>query len=72
MHFALSPDTARQYISKQAQKWVIEAGGNLTGDLDSICEISPLTSYGGEGLEEKVKGKDIHCPFSIWERKFFW
>jgi hypothetical protein len=61
----LSPDTARQYISKQAQKWVIEAGGNLTGNLDSVCEISPLTIYGGEGLEELVQGKDINCPFSI-------
>jgi len=60
-----SPDTARAYLSKQAQQWVLEAGGNLTGDLDSLCEISPLTSYGGEGLEEIVQGKDIHCPFSF-------
>lgn len=27
-----SPDTARAYLSKQSQKWVTEAGGNLTGD----------------------------------------
>jgi len=60
-----SPDTARAYLSKQSQKWVTEAGGNLTGDLDSLCEISPMTSYGGEGLEELVQGKDIHCPFSL-------
>lgn len=60
-----SPDTAREYLSKQAQKWVTEAGGKLTGDLDSVCEIAPMTSYGGEGLEELVKGKEIQCPFSL-------
>ena len=60
-----SPDSARTYLSKQAQNWVIEAGGKLVGDLNSICEISPLTSFGGEGLEELVQGKNVHCPFSI-------
>jgi UDP-N-acetylglucosamine/UDP-N-acetylgalactosamine diphosphorylase len=60
-----SPDTARFYLSKQAQKWVIEAGGTLTGDLDSICEVAPLTSYGGEGLVDLVSGKEIICPFSL-------
>merc|ERR1711935_701034 len=52
-----SPDTARSYLSKQAQNWVILAGGKLTGNLDSICEISPMASYGGEGLEGLVHGK---------------
>ena len=65
MYSTFSPDTARSYISKQAQKWVIEAGGKLTGDLNSLCEISPMTSYAGEGLEDLVKGKEIHCPFSL-------
>jgi len=60
-----SPDTARMYLSKQAQKWVVEAGGKLTGDLDALCEILPMTSYGGEGLEELVHGKEIQCPFSL-------
>jgi len=60
-----SPDTARAYISKQAQKWVTEAGGKLTGDLDALCEISPMTSYGGEGLDELVQGKEIKCPFTL-------
>jgi UDP-N-acetylglucosamine/UDP-N-acetylgalactosamine diphosphorylase len=61
-----SPDTARAYLSQQAQKWVIDAGGTLTGEKDSgTCEISPLTSYAGEGLEELVQGKEIACPFTL-------
>lgn len=60
-----SPDTARSYLSKQAQRWVTEAGGKLTGDLDSLCCILPMTSYGGEGLEELVQGKEIQCPFIL-------
>lgn len=60
-----SPDTARFFLSKQAQKWVVEAGGRLTGDLESTCEVAPLTSYSGEGLEDTVAGKEISCPFSL-------
>mmetsp|Transcript_4877 Transcript_4877/g.10949 ORF Transcript_4877/g.10949 Transcript_4877/m.10949 type:complete len:267 (-) Transcript_4877:117-917(-) len=60
-----TPATARMMISKLSQRWVQDAGGNLTGNLDSICEVSPLTSYAGEGLEGVVKGKDIECPFSL-------
>lgn len=60
-----SPDTARALISAMAKSFVIAAGGKLTGDEDAICEVSPLTSYSGEGLEEMVKGRKIICPFSI-------
>lgn len=61
-----SPDTARALISNLAKTWVQAAGGTLTGDTDSDqCEISPLTSFAGEGLEDLVKGKDISCPFSL-------
>jgi UDP-N-acetylglucosamine/UDP-N-acetylgalactosamine diphosphorylase len=60
-----SPETAREYISKLAKKWVVDAGGILKGGSDeSISEVAPLTSYGGEGLED-VKGKEIVCPFSL-------
>lgn len=68
-----SPDTARAYLSNQAMSWVEKAGGVLLkkpptenegeGEEEIICEISPLTSYDGEGLEELVKGKEIDCPF---------
>lgn len=60
-----SPDTARKYISDLAKKWVTKAGGRLVGDSEAICEVSPLTSYGGEGLEDLVKDKEIKCPFSL-------
>jgi UDP-N-acetylglucosamine/UDP-N-acetylgalactosamine diphosphorylase len=60
-----SPDTAREMISTLAKKWVKAAGGNLAGDLDSTCEVSPLVSYSGEGLTDIVKDKDIVCPFSL-------
>ena len=60
-----SPDTARALFSGVAKDWVTKAGATLVGDVDSdMCEVSPLTSYNGEGLEG-VKGKEIECPFSI-------
>lgn len=61
-----SPDTARILFSNVAKEWVKAAGGILIGDVDSdMCEVSPCTSYNGEGLENIVKGKEVVCPFSI-------
>ena len=60
-----SPDTARAMFSTLSQKWVNSAGGNLVGDLTAMCEIRPLISYAGEGLEELVQGKDVECPFML-------
>ena len=60
-----SPDTARAYISEQAKRWVKASGGELEGDTDAICEIAPLTSYAGEGLETRLSGKKRACPFSL-------
>jgi len=61
-----SPDTARELMSGLCRRWVADAGGTLTGDeKEGVCEIAPLTSYNGEGLESLVGGKSVECPFTL-------
>jgi UDP-N-acetylglucosamine/UDP-N-acetylgalactosamine diphosphorylase len=67
-----SPDSARQMISDQALRWVTRAGIILHNgdrkektDDNNLCEISPLVSYAGEGIEEQLKGQEIVCPFHL-------
>ena len=60
-----SPDTARSMLSAIAKRWLQDCGAKLVGDLESDkCEIGPLTSFGGEGLDS-FKDQVVECPFSI-------
>lgn len=39
-----------------------------SSDLTSLCEIDPLISYDGEGLDafaENLKGKVVELPFYL-------
>lgn len=61
-----SPETARQYLSEVAKEYLENAGALLHGKEGEggLCEVSPLTSYAGEGLEE-YRGRRVKCPFLI-------
>lgn len=59
-----SPDTAREMISRQAKRWARAAGAKLEEEGEGLCEISPLVSYGGEGLEGRV-GELSGVPFHL-------
>jgi UDP-N-acetylglucosamine/UDP-N-acetylgalactosamine diphosphorylase len=56
------PDTSRQHIMTQGRRWIEAAGGIVEDEGDGAgFEVSPLISYGGEGLEH-LKGTAIKAP----------
>lgn len=57
-----SPDSARSMVNLLCRKWVEKAGGKIDGDANAVVEVSPLVSYAGEGLTERVAGKTISAP----------
>ncbi|ETE60558.1 UDP-N-acetylhexosamine pyrophosphorylase-like protein 1 [Ophiophagus hannah] len=80
-----TPTTARRSILSQHYRWAIKAGGRFVAqggqpipekesffqdeEPPAVCEISPLVSYFGEGLEKYMRGKNLPSPFLFDESK---
>lgn len=56
------PDTSKKDILLQGKRFLENAGAIVTSEgKDAGVEVSPLISYGGEGLEF-LKGREIKAP----------
>lgn len=63
------PDTSKKDIMTQGSEWLKAAGAIVVSqDNDAGVEVSPLISYGGEGLEY-LKGREINAPAVIEKRE---
>jgi UDP-N-acetylglucosamine/UDP-N-acetylgalactosamine diphosphorylase len=59
------PDTSKYDIMAQGKKWLQAAGATVVSeDPKAGVEVSPLISYGGEGLDF-LKERTIKAPAVI-------
>lgn len=64
-----SPETALRDLSNLHRRYLTKAGAKFkdtNGVTSIVCEISPLLSYAGEGLENKVKGREFSAADEIY------
>ncbi|XP_032832223.2 UDP-N-acetylhexosamine pyrophosphorylase-like protein 1 [Petromyzon marinus] len=72
------PSSSRRHQMALHYRWIQGAGGRIVdeqgndapspaeeSETPTICEISPLISYSGEGLESHVKGRILRSPFVL-------
>ncbi|XP_031306845.2 UDP-N-acetylhexosamine pyrophosphorylase-like protein 1 isoform X2 [Camelus dromedarius] len=80
-----NPSTARRALLAQHYRWALQAGARFlgphgaqlpeqpslpsSGEPAAVCEISPLVSYSGEGLEVYLQGREFRSPFILDENQ---
>lgn len=80
-----NPSTARRALLTQHYRWALQAGAHFldahgarlpekpslpsSGEPPAICEISPLVSYSGEGLEVYLQGREFGSPLILDENQ---
>ncbi|XP_071981564.1 UDP-N-acetylhexosamine pyrophosphorylase-like protein 1 isoform X3 [Engystomops pustulosus] len=76
-----TPSTSRRALLWQHYRWALRAGARFTDasgcaiaevssvpeaeDPPAVCEISPLISYFGEGLDVHLNNRDLTSPFIL-------
>ncbi|XP_041049620.1 UDP-N-acetylhexosamine pyrophosphorylase-like protein 1 isoform X1 [Carcharodon carcharias] len=79
-----TPSTARRALLWQHYRWAVQAGAQFLDHKNNrisplnqfqeaeeppaVCEISPLVSCEGEGLEEYLKDREFHSPLLLTEK----
>ena len=65
-----TPNTARELLSNQCIRWLLNQGVKIekeeNDERNNQCEISPLLSYAGEGLEH-LRGATLTLPCYLQE-----
>ncbi|GFH08247.1 uncharacterized protein HaLaN_03179 [Haematococcus lacustris] len=60
-----SPTAATDALLLLHSSWVQAAGGKLADPVTGVVEVSPLVSYGGEGLEPLVAGREFTEAYDL-------